>query len=331
MTMPWQPYNDAAFQEAVRLLNSHHPVAIPTETVYGLAAKFDDLTAIKEVFRLKNRPLDNPLIIHISDISQLSKIVSQDISPFKKLMETFWPGPLTLVLKANVEAVPSEVRAGLDTVAVRMPNHPKALALINEVGPLVAPSANKSGYPSPTSAQHVRNDYNGLVFVLDGGKCVKGLESTILDVHQEGKQQILRPGVLGWKEFKAVGFEPIVNRDFPKSEVVRAPGMKHRHYAPLAKVEWVSGIEDIPSFSQKCLVLSVDSLSESEVLQLPKNVLFKDFSGNFDSFAAHIYAEFREADVLGITQVYILRWPVDENEPTQLALVNRIEKAVSRV
>jgi len=331
MTMPWQPYKDPAFQEAVRLLNSHHPVAIPTETVYGLAAKFDDLIAIKEVFRLKNRPFDNPLIVHISDIAQLSKIVSHNISPFIKLMEAFWPGPLTLVLKANMEAVPSEVRAGLDTVAVRMPNHPKALALIDEVGPLVAPSANKSGYPSPTSAKHIIADYHNALYVLDGGNCVKGLESTILDVHQEGTLEILRPGVLGWKDFKAFGFVPILNQNFPKNETVRAPGMKHRHYAPLAKVEWISAIEDLPSSSQKGLVLSVNSLSESDVTHLPNNVIIKDFAGNFDSFAAHIYAEFREADAIGIPQIYIIRWPVDENEPTQLALVNRVEKAVSRV
>lgn len=335
MTMPWQPLKDPAFLEAASRLAKHIPVAIPTETVYGLAAKYNDLEAIKEVFKLKQRPLDNPLIVHISDVNQLASIVAQDLSPFQKLINAFWPGPLTLIFKANVANVPSEVRAGLDTVAVRMPNHPKALALINEVGPLVAPSANKSGYPSPTTAAHVVHDYDNSVFVLDGGPCTKGLESTILDVHQEGTMQILRPGVLGWKEFEELGFRSQQKIALPKNAPIRAPGMKHRHYAPKAQVGWITSLEDIPkdATDSKCMILSVNMLSSSyeEQTTLPSKVVRKDYAGNFDAFAAAIYANFREADEQQISHIYILRWEVDENEPTQLALLNRIEKAVSRV
>lgn len=331
MMTPWQPHKDLAFQKALNLLNSHVPVAIPTETVYGLAAKFDDTEAIKEVFRLKNRPLDNPLIIHISDLAQLPNIISQNLSPFKKLIDQFWPGPLTLIFKANMATVPSEVRAGLDTVAVRMPNHPKALALIDKIGPLVAPSANKSGYPSPTSAAHVLSDYNGSVFVLDGGSCSKGLESTILDVHQEENLQILRPGVLGWKEFEVLGYQATSTVNALESAPInRAPGMKHRHYAPKAEVCWITTLKELPKSALTSLVISVNALSATDLTHLPKSIYLKEYKGDFTKFASSIYADFREADINGYDRIYILTWPINEHNPTEIALINRIEKAVSR-
>lgn len=318
-------------EHAIELLYAHTPVAIPTETVYGLAALYDDEKAIQKVFDLKQRPADNPLIVHISNLAQLNELVTQDISSFNTLFEHFWPGPLSLIFRANTAKIPAIVRADLDTVAIRMPNHPLSLALIEQVGPLVAPSANPSGYPSPTSAQHVLNDYHNEVYVLDGGICLKGLESTILDVHEEDNLQIVRPGVLGWKEFESLGFIQQITNDAKKDLLVRAPGMKHRHYAPLASVEWISRLEDIPEDESDCLILSVETLPKIDHSLQSKRFTLKEYDGSFDAFASDLYANFREADERKFSHIYILRWELKEDEPTQLALLNRIEKAISRV
>ena len=231
-------------QYAGRVIRSGGLVAFPTETVYGLGANGLDGEAVAKIFEAKGRPADNPLILHVakkSDVKQLWKHVPDDA---KRLMDAFWPGPLTLIFVKS-DAVPEEVTAGLDTVAVRMPDHKTALALIRAAGvPIAAPSANLSGRPSPTTAEHVAADMDGRIdVILDGGPCEVGVESTVLTL--VGRPTILRPGGITREMLEQVIGEvdvsPAVLRPLKEGEVAASPGMKHRHYAPDARVVVAEG------------------------------------------------------------------------------------------
>lgn len=230
--------NDERFSSAAKALREGKLVAFPTETVYGLGANALDPQAVKRIFEVKGRPLDNPLIVHIAKVSQLSSLVKEIPAQAKTLMKAFWPGPLTLVLKKS-ESVPDEITAGLDTVAVRMPDNSIAIRLIEEAEvPVAAPSANLSGRPSPTAYHHVLEDLNGRIeYIINGGTCKIGVESTVLDI-TSGIPVILRPGgitlemlekVIGKIETDAV----LKPEDGNKP---RSPGMKYRHYSPNAKL-----------------------------------------------------------------------------------------------
>lgn len=221
-------------------------VAFPTETVYGLGANALDPQAVKRIYEAKGRPSDNPLIVHIAKASQLNTLVKEIPAPAEALIKTFWPGPLTLVLEKS-ELVPDIITAGLDTVAVRMPDNPVALRLIEEAGvPVAAPSANLSGRPSPTTYQHVLEDLNGRIeYIINGGPCKIGVESTVLDCTAE-KPVILRPGgvtremmeqIIGQVETDAV-LEPEAGAR------PRSPGMKYRHYSPRAQMIIFEGKPD---------------------------------------------------------------------------------------
>lgn len=225
-------------------------VAFPTETVYGLGANALNPQACRDIFTAKGRPGDNPLIIHICDMESLWKytnVPESDKELVKNLAQTFMPGPITMVLpKADI--IPQEVTAGLDTVAVRFPSHPVAAQLIKMSGlPIAAPSANISGSPSPTCAEHVIKDLDGLIdVIIDGGKCDIGLESTII---MPGNNQIklLRPGAVTaeqLREFAEVIMDKALENKLSADEKPLAPGMKYRHYAPSAQVIAVSGKED---------------------------------------------------------------------------------------
>lgn len=226
-------------QYAGRVIRSGGLVAFPTETVYGLGANGLDGEAVERIFEAKGRPADNPLILHVakkSDVKDLWRHVPDDA---KRLMDAFWPGPLTLIFVKS-DIVPDEVTAGLDTVAVRMPEHKTALALIRAAGvPIAAPSANLSGRPSPTTAEHVLQDMDGRIdVVLDGGACTVGVESTVLTL--VGKPTILRPGGITREMLEQVigpvEVSPAVLRPLKEGEVAASPGMKHKHYAPDAEV-----------------------------------------------------------------------------------------------
>ncbi len=234
-----------AIQTAARFLKDGGLVGMPTETVYGLAANALNGAAVARIFAAKGRPMDNPLIVHISEFDQLYPLVKQVPEAAKKLAEKFWPGPLTIILpKADI--IPDEVSAGLDTVAVRFPSHPVARALISAAGlPLAAPSANLSGRPSPTTAQHVMNDLSGKIeAVLDGGACGVGVESTVISL-AVNPPCLLRPGGITLEQLRGVLGE--VNMDSavlnPLKEGVRAssPGMKYKHYSPKANVVILDG------------------------------------------------------------------------------------------
>jgi len=229
--------NDPAVIEAAELLKAGEIVALPTETVYGLAADAMNPGAVEKIFRAKGRPQDNPLIVHIADKSQLRKLTAAEI-PIKaeKLMERFWPGPLTIIFPKS-PAVPAVTSAGLDTIAVRMPAHPLMLAVIERSGlTLAAPSANTSGFPSPTRAEHVFNDLKHKIpLILDGGACHFGVESTVIDIRAE-EIKVLRPGGISREEISKFLGEEVTLAAELKEEQVLSPGMKYRHYAPSKKL-----------------------------------------------------------------------------------------------
>jgi L-threonylcarbamoyladenylate synthase len=235
-------------KEAGDILRKGGLVAFPTETVYGLGGNACDAGASEAIYAAKGRPSDNPLIVHICDYSQLESIAADLPSEAKKLSDAFWPGPMTLIVNKN-GVIPHETTGGLDTVAVRFPSHPIANALIRESGCMIAaPSANTSGRPSPTKAEHVIHDLSGRIdAIIDGGPVQIGLESTIVDL-TEGLPTILRPGYINKQMLEEVVGEVKVDPGILGTENVhvrpKAPGMRYKHYAPKGDLKIVSGEPD---------------------------------------------------------------------------------------
>ncbi len=236
------PIDEALLDAPAECLKNGGLVVFPTETVYGLGANALSAESVRQIFVAKGRPSDNPLIVHIADAAQLADIVSEIPQSAKLVMEALWPGPVTLIMRKS-DVVPGCVTAGLDTVAVRMPSHPAARALLRKCGvPVAAPSANTSGRPSPTTAQHVVEDLSGKVdYIIDGGNCTVGLESTVLDVTVP-IPQILRPGGVGLEELKQLLGEVCYDRGLVSADTApKSPGMKYKHYAPRAQMAIVEG------------------------------------------------------------------------------------------
>ncbi|CUI15832.1 Sua5/YciO/YrdC/YwlC family protein [Candidatus Protochlamydia naegleriophila] len=231
-----------SIDQAIDKLKAGHVVAMPTETVYGLAASLNTPAAVAEIFRLKGRPLNNPLIIHVASQADVLKY-AQELPPlFEALTQAFWPGPLTLIVPIQPHLVPALARADLPTAGFRMPNHDLALQVIREVGPLVMPSANLSGKPSSTRAEHVECDFGPDFPVLDGGACAKGLESTIL-YYDSPRWVIVRLGALSAELFEPVlGYHPDSVKAFRHAQPL-CPGQLFRHYAPKAKLILGNGME----------------------------------------------------------------------------------------
>lgn len=237
---------DKQLDGAASVLRAGGLVAFPTETVYGLGANALDCDAVDKIYKAKGRPSDNPLIIHIADRNVLDSIVSEVPSSALSLMDSFWPGPLTMIMPKSSN-IPSVITAGLDTVAVRMPSNPIALALIKKAGvPVAAPSANSSGKPSPTMAKHVIEDLSGKVdIIIDGGSTNVGVESTVLDITSR-PPMILRPGGVTVEQLSkllpAVGTDPAAACIYTiDSPAPRSPGMKYRHYSPEASLLLIQG------------------------------------------------------------------------------------------
>ncbi|MCP5470345.1 MAG: threonylcarbamoyl-AMP synthase [Chlamydiales bacterium] len=275
-------------KEAAKLLREGEVVAFPTETVYGLGASLQHEKAIRRIFTLKGRPQDNPLIVHVA--------LKDLFVPIPEILKQFWPGPLTVVVP--YEGLPSCVTAGLPTVAIRVPNHPIALTLLEKTGPLVAPSANLSGKPSPTTAAHVHHDLE--VPVLDGGACEIGLESTILSL--VGKPTILRPGAITAKELsEALGEEVVLSQ----SSEALAPGMKYRHYAPEGQLFLFKTEEAL----QKHLSVSA----------LKRRVVKRGIERN------QLYNFLRECDLQKAEEILLV---VSEQLSKDAAFINRIQKAI---
>ncbi|MDE3056117.1 MAG: threonylcarbamoyl-AMP synthase [Verrucomicrobiota bacterium] len=287
-------------ERAIAHLKAGRPVAFPTETVYGLGAPLFSEPAVAEIFRIKKRPTDNPLIVHVAGIEGLHALCPEVPGEALALCSAFWPGPLTLVLPQG-EKIPPLVSAGHPTIAIRMPNHPIALALIRGVGePLVAPSANLSGRPSPTCAEHVKEDLAGRVsMILDGGPCEIGIESTVISLVD--RPVLLRPGQIRVQEIEAVLGQKVA---LPSKETpAHSPGMKYRHYAPKAKVRLCTNRSEIKS----SFVLSLHP-QEGERLLRKKD----------------LFASFREADRLGVLAIDVDCSPELEED---LALLNRLVRA----
>jgi L-threonylcarbamoyladenylate synthase len=298
---PKKTFQSIKLDEAADLLKKGSIVAFPTETVYGLGASVFCQNAIKEIFRIKGRPLDNPLIVHISSLNQLEHIVEESSNHFQKLAERFFPGPLTVLLPKK-RSVPEIVSAGLPTIGVRMPKHPLALALIEKVGsPLVAPSANLSGKPSSTTAQHVFEDFENSIPIFDGGPCLYGIESTVLAL--EPKPVILRPGAVSKEELEDV-LGILIDFAASHSEKPLSPGMKYRHYAPKAKIVVFEDLQ------MKEAYLKANPLSRRLVIS------------NIRS--ADLFSLFRHADSCGHEEIVIY---CNEEMKKNAALMNRISRS----
>lgn len=305
------------------ILRSGGLVAIPTETVYGLGANAFDKNAVLNIFRAKGRPADNPLIVHIAEISQLYDIVSEVNENAKKLIEAFWPGPLTIVMKKS-EKIPAEVSAGLDTVAVRMPSHRVANMILKECNiPVAAPSANTSGKPSPTSCKHVVDDMFGKIdAIVDGGECQVGLESTVVDVTEE-VPMLLRPGGVTYEQLCDVLGSVVKNYEFKDGEVPRSPGVKYKHYAPKAEVTVIRG--DFGKYINLC----AEKYDKIGVLchnnyNLPSNCYVKYMGKNPEEYANSLFANLREFDDVNVDVIFAEDIDTDG---INLAVRNRLYKA----
>jgi L-threonylcarbamoyladenylate synthase len=313
--------------EAVSVLQRGGIVAFPTETVYGLGADALNETAVRNVFRAKGRPSDNPLIVHLADAEHVLLFASEFPEKGKQLAKYFWPGPMTLVVKRN-SCVPNIVTAMLDTVAVRVPNHPVMLALLKEFNSgVVGPSANTSGKPSPTTAQHVADDLDGKIdMILDAGATTIGVESTVIDVTVD-PPMILRFGGLSREDIeKVIGTVQVAVKE---ESLKRSPGTRHRHYAPNAEVILIG--EGNASELERCY--SKLKLQEKKIgvithsISIPQSIpsIFCKFIGpSVQQFARHLFASLRELDEQKADVIL-----VERVAPTGLgaAVMDRLNKA----
>lgn len=329
--------NSDGIVRAGNLLKNGEIVAIPTETVYGLAANAYNKDAVAKIFAAKGRPQDNPLIVHISKFEDLFGIVSEIPESAYILAEKFWPGPLTMIMKKN-ENIPDEVTAGLSTVAVRLPSHPYAKAIIDAAGvPLAAPSANLSGKPSPTSAQHVMRDLSGRIpMIIDGGECEVGLESTVITLASE-VPMLLRPGGVTLRQLRdalgKVDVNPKILEEVSDDEAVASPGMKYKHYAPCAPVVIVDGDEESffryvseQACDKKVAVLCFEeeaSLFES----LPITTISYGRHSKPEELAHGLFSALRKLDEISPDIIYA-REP-ECNDGIELAVVNRLSRAAA--
>lgn len=317
-------------ERAAEILKNGGIVAIPTETVYGLAASVYDINAIKAIFKAKGRPSDNPLIVHISCLKDIESIVSEFSENARKLAEKFWPGPLTMIMPKNAK-IPPEVTGALDSVAVRFPSHKTAQKIISQAGvPLVAPSANISGRPSPTRFEHVINDLNGKInAVIDGGECSVGLESTVVSMLSD-IPKILRPGKISAEDIKnvvgAVEIDKAVLEKPTDTEKALSPGMKYKHYSPKTPMKMIIGeIHKYVDFVN--LRKSEDALALCFDEDIPfLKVKYISYGSANDTIAQskNLFDALREIDKLGARIVYVHYKKVDS---LSLAVYNRLVRA----
>lgn len=301
---------DSDIDRAAELLRAGELVAFPTETVYGLGADTFNARAVSAVYRAKERPADNPLIVHLAASSDLERCAVVD-ERARCLASALMPGPLTLVLPA-LASVPEIVRAGLGTVALRVPDHSVALSLLARSGPLVAPSANRSGRPSPTRAEHVLADLGGRIAgVLDGGACRVGIESTVLDL-SGAEPLLLRPGIVGREEIEAVLGEPVaLLRSAGSDAARRSPGTRYRHYAPSVPVRWIVSADLLPASTALRMVLTAEPMADVEGAVV------------YPLDAATLFARFREAELGGIEEIVVVADP----EALPPGLADRLRRA----
>ena len=308
-------------------------VAIPTETVYGLGADGLNEEAVASIFAAKGRPQDNPLILHVAEPGEIEKFCHSIPKAAYTLAERFWPGPLTMVLPAR-DIVPKRTTGGLSTVAVRCPDNDVTRAIIRLSGvPIAAPSANLSGKPSTTTAAHVLHDHDGKIdAIVDGGPCRVGVESTIVDL-TDAHPRLLRPGGITPEQLKEVLGELVIDKavtaQIDKDAVVKAPGMKYRHYAPQEPVVIVSGSREAASqYIHRHFIPGDRVLCFAEELPLYADCapLAYGAEGDVNTLSAGLFAALRELDDPGIHQVYA-RCPVGGG--VAYAVQNRLKKAAA--
>ena len=304
-------------------------VAFPTETVYGLGARVFDDKAIARIFAIKGRPFDNPLIVHIADPKQLQCLTPEISSLAEDLINAFWPGPLTLVLKRS-DAVPAIVSAGLLTIAVRMPNHPMALELIRELNEsIAAPSANRSGRPSPTSARYVHEELGESVdFILDGGPCEVGLESSVLDLTSY-PPRILRPGAISAESLRAVIGE--VTPYSEKHQSASSPGQRYAHYAPALKLvfvetnEWQDVLREALQLGKRVGTISIYKGGKAEDF-LPLRLTYTKVMADLADYAKNLFSAFYEAEAAGVEILFVEKVA---KEGLGVAIMDRLERAAA--
>jgi L-threonylcarbamoyladenylate synthase len=317
--------------EAAHLLQQNEVVAFPTETVYGLGGNATNDEAVLKIFEAKGRPSDNPLIIHIGKLEQLNEFVEQIPEKASLLMNQFWPGPLTIIFRRKEGKLSDKATAGLSTVAVRMPDHPVALALINAAGiPIAAPSANRSGKPSPTTAQHVWEDLNGRISaIVDGGPTGVGVESTVVDC-TEAIPVILRPGGITKEELVSVIGE--VTSDPALIDVgsaPKSPGMKYTHYAPDAPLYLVVGdreyIQQLINEKKKAgLKVGVLTTEENQGYYNADVIISCGHRNDLSTVANSLYDTLRSFNHSKVDLIFSEAFP---DEGVGQAIMNRLLKA----
>jgi len=313
-------------ERAVALLRAGDLVAFPTETVYGLGADAANAAAVAKIFAAKGRPADHPLIVHLPDASHLSRWAREIPADAEQLAAAFWPGPLTLILKRQAN-VPDAVTGGQDTVGLRVPNHPLVLELLAAFdGGIAAPSANRFGRISPTTADHVREELGGRVpLVLDGGACPVGIESTILDLSR-GTPVLLRPGAIGAADIaRVLGRAP--ETAAPQAETPRVSGSLEAHYAPRTPLQLVSSdgllfaLRNALVAGEKVAVLAPTAQAISHDL-----VTWKQSPAEPAGFAHDLYASLRELDALGCVRLLVQQPPAGQ---AWLAVNDRLRRAAA--
>lgn len=325
-----------ALKEAASLLKSGGLVVIPTETVYGLGANALDARAVENIFKAKGRPSDNPLIVHISDISELNNLVKNITNTAKIAMDKFWPGPLTLVMEKS-DIIPNIITAGLDTVAIRMPDNMVARQIIKLAElPIAAPSANSSGKPSPTNVEHVIEDlFSKVDMIIDDGKTIVGVESTVLDV-TGNIPMILRPGDVTREDllevFTQVEEDISIMKD-DKDIIPKSPGQKYKHYSPKANMRIITGdlgnivvrinqLEKI--YREKGLKVGILATAETMDKYKEENLLILGARKNPKEIAAKLFFLLRKFDKMNVD--IILAEGIEEIGIGS-AIMNRMKKA----
>ena len=309
--------NSKEMEAAGKLIAAGELVAFPTETVYGLGGDALDPEAAHKIYAAKGRPSDNPLIVHIADYEDIYRVGKNIPKQAKLLADAFWPGPLTMIVEKS-ENVPYATTGGMDTVAIRMPNHPVALSLIRKSGCLIAaPSANTSGRPSPSEAGHVEEDLSGnIAMIIDGGAVSIGIESTIIDL-TEKTPMVLRPGYITPQMLSDVlGEEVIIDPGIIAADDTKkpkAPGMKYKHYAPKADMVIVDGEKEaviqtinnkIQAAKKEGIKVAVIATDETKSRYDADIVLSIGSRSEEDTIARHLYSILRECDELNVEEIY---------------------------
>lgn len=321
--------NKEKYQHAVDILTSGGVVAFPTETVYGLGALATNEQAVQKIFEAKGRPSDNPLIVHIGRQAEVADYAAHITEDAEKLMTAYWPGPLTLVFDKIPGVIAPNVTPGVDTVGIRMPDHPVALELLRALGgPLAAPSANRSGKPSPTEALHVFEDLEGLIpLILDGGQTGIGVESTVLDM-TTSPPAILRPGGTTQEMIEAVIGPVHAGSKNPGEKAPRSPGMKYMHYAPKAALYVIApdviaireAVKTLHAEGKRVAIIGPDDLdipaADWYFAVGPRN--------NNEAMASHLYRALRQCD---LTEADLILAVETDLSGVGAAVMNRLTKA----